>query len=318
MKIVVLDGYALNPGDLSWAPLQEMGELTVYDRTVEAEIIERAAEADILLTNKVPVRAHIIESLPQLKYIGVMATGYNIIDIACARKNNIIVSNIPGYSTPSVVQLTFSLLLELCYHTQRHSDAVVEGKWSASPDFCFWDFPLKELSEKTLGIIGLGSIGQQVADVAAAFGMSVLAYSRTQTNQSHRTNFRWVADPAELFAQADVISLHCPQTPQTENIINSQSLAMMKSSAIIINTSRGGLINAADLADALNEGRISAAGIDVLAVEPPPANNPLLGAKNCLITPHIGWATLEARSRLMNILANNLKTFIARNPTNTL
>lgn len=318
MKIVVLDGYALNPGDLSWAPLQEMGELTVYDRTVEAEIIERAAEADILLTNKVPVRAHIIESLPQLKYIGVMATGYNIIDIACARKNNIIVSNIPGYSTPSVVQLTFSLLLELCYHTQRHSDAVVEGKWSASPDFCFWDFPLKELSEKTLGIIGLGSIGQQVADVAAAFGMSVLAYSRTQTNQSHRTNFRWVADPAELFAQADVISLHCPQTPQTENIINSQSLAMMKSSAIIINTSRGGLINAADLADALNEGRISAAGIDVLAVEPPPANNPLLGAKNCLITPHIGWATLEARSRLMNILANNLKTFIAGNPTNTL
>lgn len=318
MKIVVLDGYALNPGDLSWAPLQEMGELTVYDRTVEAEIIERAAEADILLTNKVPVRAHIIESLPQLKYIGVMATGYNIIDIACARKNNIIVSNIPGYSTASVVQLTFSLLLELCYHTQRHSDAVVEGKWSASPDFCFWDFPLKELSEKTLGIIGLGSIGQQVADVAAAFGMSVLAYSRTQTNQSHRTNFRWVADPAELFAQADVISLHCPQTPQTENIINSQSLAMMKSSAIIINTSRGGLINAADLADALNEGRISAAGIDVLAVEPPPANNPLLGAKNCLITPHIGWATLEARSRLMNILANNLKTFIARNPTNTL
>lgn len=317
MKIVVLDGYTLNPGDLTWDALQALGGLVVYERTSENEILERAEDADILLTNKVSLSAKVINALPKLKYIGVMATGYNIIDMDAAKKRNITVTNVPGYSTASVVQLTFSLLLELCYRTQRHSDAVMEGKWSASPDFCFWDYPLTELSGKTLGIIGFGSIGQKVADVGTAFGMPILASSRTQTDQSSRKNFQWVARE-ELFAQADVISLHCPLTPETENIINTESLSLMKSSAKLINTSRGGLVNAQDLADALNDERISGAGLDVLATEPPPADNPLFKAKNCIITPHIGWATKEARLRLMDTMAGNIKAFLEGNPVNVL
>lgn len=317
MKIVVLDGYTLNPGDLSWDALQALGNLVVHERTSENEIVERAADADMLLTNKVPLSAKVINALPKLKYIGVTATGYNIIDMACAKERNITVTNVPGYSTASVVQLTFSLLLELCYRTQRHSDAVMEGKWSASPDFCFWDYPLTELSGKTLGIIGFGSIGQKVADVGAAFGMPILASSRTQTDQSSRKNFQWVARE-ELFSQADVISLHCPLTPETENIINTESLSLMKSSAKLINTSRGGLVNAQDLADALNNERISGAGLDVLATEPPPADHPLFRAKNCIITPHIGWATKEARLRLMDTVVENVKAFSQGNPVNVI
>lgn len=317
MKIVVLDGYTLNPGDLSWDALQALGNLVVHERTSENEIVERAADADMLLTNKVPLSAKVINALPKLKYIGVTATGYNIIDMACAKERNITVTNVPGYSTASVVQLTFSLLLELCYRTQRHSDAVMEGKWSASPDFCFWDYPLTELSGKTLGIIGFGSIGQKVADVGAAFGMPILASSRTQTDQSSRKNFQWVARE-ELFAQADVISLHCPLTPETENIINTESLSLMKSSAKLINTSRGGLVNAQDLADALNNERISGAGLDVLATEPPPADHPLFRAKNCIITPHIGWATKETRLRLMDTVVENVKAFLQGNPVNVI
>ncbi|NGM66643.1 D-2-hydroxyacid dehydrogenase [Sphingobacterium sp. SGR-19] len=317
MKIVVLDGYTLNPGDLTWDALQALGDLVVHERTSENEIIERAVDADMLLTNKVPLSAKVINALPQLKYIGVTATGYNIIDIACAKERNITVTNVPGYSTASVVQLTFSLLLELCYRTQRHSDSVMEGKWSASPDFCFWDYPLTELSGKTLGIIGFGSIGQKVADVGAAFGMPVLASSRTQTDQSHRKNFQWVARE-ELFAQADVISLHCPLTPETENLINAKSLSFMKSSAKLINTSRGGLVNAQDLADALNEDRLSGAGLDVLTTEPPRADNPLFRAKNCIITPHIGWATKEARLRLMDTVVGNIKAFLNGSPVNVI
>ncbi len=310
MKIVVLDGYAMNPGDLTWNGLQALGDVMIYERSSEKEIIERAKGAEIVLTNKVSLPAHIIEALPVLKYIGVMATGYNMIDMDCANKQGIVVTNVPGYSTPSVVQLTFSLLLELCYHTQRHSDAVMKGKWTASPDFCFWDYPLTELSGKTLGIIGFGSIGQKVADVGAAFGMSILAYSRTKTDQSHRKNFRWAAEQEELLAQADIVSLHCPLTPQTENLINAESLSIMKPSAVIINTSRGGLIDAQALADALNEGRISGAGIDVLPVEPPPIDNPLFNAKNCLVTPHIAWATKESRLRLMDVVIGNIKSFL--------
>ncbi|MBD1420635.1 D-2-hydroxyacid dehydrogenase [Sphingobacterium chuzhouense] len=317
MKIVVLDGYTLNPGDLSWDALEALGDLVVHERTSENEIVERAADADMLLTNKVPLSAKVINALPKLKYIGVTATGYNIIDMACAKERNITVTNVPGYSTASVVQLTFSLLLELCYRTQRHSDAVMEGKWSASPDFCFWDYPLTELSGKTLGIIGFGSIGQKVADVGAAFGMPILASSRTQTDQSSRKNFQWVARE-ELFAQADVISLHCPLTPETENIINTESLSLMKSSAKLINTSRGGLVNAQDLADALNNESISGAGLDVLATEPPPADHPLFRAKNCIITPHIGWATKEARLRLMDTVVENVKAFLQGNPVNVI
>ena len=309
MKIVVLDAYALNPGDLSWSGLEALGEVTLYDRTAPEEVVAHAQDAEVILTNKVPVNAEAIAALPQLRYIGVMATGYNIIDIAAAKARNITVTNVPGYSTASVVQLTFSLLLELCYHTQRHSDAVLEGRWASSKDFSFWDYPLTELAGKTLGIIGLGSIGRGVADVAAAFGMQVLAYSRTQTDQSHRANFSWLARPEEIFEQADVISLHCPQTPETENIVNREALKLFKPSAMLINTSRGGLVDAQALAEALNEGRIAGAGIDVLAVEPPPADHPLFKAKNCIITPHIGWATYEARTRMMDFLTENLQAF---------
>lgn len=318
MKIVVLDGYAMNPGDLAWDGLQELGDVVIFDRSSENEILERAEGAEMVLTNKVSLPAHIIEALPALKYIGIMATGYNMVDIDCANKRGIVVTNVPGYSTPSVVQLTFSLLLELCYHTQRHSDAVMKGKWAASPDFCFWDYPLTELSGKTLGIIGFGSIGQKVADVGTAFGMSILAYSRTKTDQSHRKNFRWAAEPDELLAQADIVSLHCPLTPQTENLINVASLSIMKPSAVIINTSRGGLIDAQALADALNEERISGAGIDVLAVEPPPVDNPLFKAKNCLITPHIAWATKESRLRLMGVVIGNITSFLNGQPVNVI
>ena len=317
-KIVVLDGYAMNPGDLTWDGLEQLGEVVIYDRSSEDEIVERAAGAEIILTNKVALPAHIIDALPTLKYIGVMATGYNMVDMDCAKKRNIIVTNVPGYSTPSVVQLTFSLLFELCYHTQRHSDAVIKGKWTASPDFCFWDYPLIELSGKTLGIIGFGSIGQKVADIGAAFGMSILAYSRTKTDQSHRKNFRWAEEQEELLSQADIVSLHCPLTPQTEHLINAQSLALIKPSAFIINTSRGGLIDAQALADALNEERIRGAGIDVLAIEPPPIDHPLFQAKNCLITPHIAWATKESRLRLLAVVIGNIKSFLSGQSVNVI
>lgn len=308
MKIVVLDGYALNPGDLSWAALEQLGEVVIYDRTSVDLIVERASDADVVLTNKVPLSSSVIAQLGRLKYIGVMATGYNIIDLEAARARNIIVTNVPGYSTASVVQLTFSLLMELCFRVQRHSDAVMEGKWAASPDFCFWDYPLVELSKKKLGIVGFGAIGQGVADVAVALGMQVLAYSRTETDQSHRKSFTWVG-LEELLTESDVISLHCPLTAQTENLINTESIRKMKSTSLLINTSRGGLIDAKALADALNEGLIAGAGVDVLRQEPPEVDHPLFGAKNCLITPHIAWATKEARGRCMQILVDNVKGF---------
>jgi glycerate dehydrogenase len=315
MKIVVLDGYTLNPGDLSWHALKNFGEVEIYDRTPEEEITARCQGAAIVLTNKVPLSRDTLNGLPSLKYIGVLATGYNVVDIDAAKDNGIVVANVPGYGTASVVQLTFALLLELCHHVQQHSDAVRRGKWSQSPDFSFWDYPLVELAGKTMGIIGLGDIGKKVADVAAAFGMNVLASSRTQTDQSSRKNFRWTTID-HLLEEADVVSLHCPLTPETKGLINQNKLARMKRSSFLLNTSRGPLLIEQDLADALNSDVIAGAGLDVLSMEPPSANNPLLHAKNCIVTPHIAWATKEARTRLMNMVVNNVAAFLNGKPVN--
>ncbi len=315
MKIVVLDGYALNPGDLSWERIQRLGETVIYDRTPAELTVERARGAEAILTNKTVIGEAELSQLDGLRYIGVLATGYNVIDVEAARKRNIIVTNVPAYSTGSVAQMTFALILELTLHVQRHSDAVFAGEWTASRDFCFWKYPLMELEGKTLGIIGFGRIGQAVADVAEAFGMNVLGYSRRQTDQSHRKKFRW-AEMDEIFRESDIVSLHCPLTPETKGLINRDNLAKMKKTALLINTSRGQVIVEEDLAEALNSGMIAGAGLDVLSEEPPKANNPLLSAKNCVITPHIAWATKEARVRLMNIAADNLEAFIAGHPIN--
>lgn len=315
MKIVVLDGFTLNHGDLSWNGLKRLGTVDIYDRTPVDKILERANGASILLTNKTPLSGELINQLPALQYIGVLATGYNIVDIEAAKAKGIIVTNVPGYSTASVAQLTFALLLELCHHIQRHSDAVLEGKWTRSADFCFWDYPLVELSGKTMGIIGLGAIGQRVADIATAFGMEIIATSRRQTDQSHRKNFKWV-NTFELLEQSDVISIHCPLLPETKGLINRNTLQQMKPSAFLLNTSRGPIVVDEDLADALNNNVIAGAGIDVLSIEPPSADNPLFKAKNCIITPHIGWATKEARTRLMENIVDNLLAFTSGKPVN--
>jgi glycerate dehydrogenase len=309
MKIVVLDGFTLNPGDLSWDRLFDLGEVVLHDRTPADKIKERSLEADVLITNKTPLTEETINELPQLKYVGVLATGYNIVDTSAAKRRNIIVTNVPSYSTMSVAQLTFALLLELCHHVQKHSDSVMEGKWAESVDFCNWDFPLIELSGKTLGIIGFGNIGKKVADIATVFGMNIIAASRHETDQSERKNFRW-AEINEVLAQADIVSIHCPLLPETKGLINADSLKRMKRSAFLLNTSRGPVVVEPDLADALNNGIIACAAIDVLSIEPPLKDNPLFKAKNCLITPHIAWATKEARGRLMDIAVNNLAAFI--------
>jgi len=315
MKIVVLDGYTLNPGDLSWDALSCLGNVTVHDRTPGKLIVERSQGADIVLTNKTPLDATILNQLPKLKYVGVLATGYNIVDTAFCKQKGIVVSNVPGYGTNAVAQFVFALMLELSLHVQKHSDGVFEGKWVNSVDFCFWHYPLIELTGKTLGIIGFGTIGQKVADIAAAFDMQVIAQSRTQTDQSRRKNFKWVSVD-ELLTTSDFISIHCPLTPETQNLINADSLRKMKSSAFLINTSRGPIVNDADLAWALNNNSIAGAGIDVLSKEPPPAGNPIFKAKNCIITPHIAWAAKEARARLMATVVDNLKAFIDGRPTN--
>jgi glycerate dehydrogenase len=317
MKIVVLDGYTLNPGDLSWDNLVNLGEVVLYDRTPADKIIERSVDAEFLLTNKTHLSEEIINSLPLLKYIGVLATGYNIVDIAAAKRNKIIVTNVPSYSTMSVAQLTFALLLELCHHVQRHSDSVMEGKWAQSPDFSYSVYPLIELSGKTIGIIGFGNIGKKVADIASVFGMNIMASGRNETDQSHRKNFRW-AEINEVLELADVVSLHCPLLPETRGLINAESLKRMKRSAFLLNTSRGPVVVEQDLADALNNGTIAGAGLDVSSTEPPSKDNPLLKAKNCLITPHIAWATKEARIRLMDIAVNNLKEYIKGKPINVI
>lgn len=315
MKIVILDGYTLNPGDLSWEGLKKQGNLTVYDRTAPADVVSRCEDAEIVFTNKTPVNAAALKRLPKLKYIGVLATGYNIVDVDAARELGIIVANVPGYGTSSVVQMTFALLLELTLHVQRHSDSVREGKWSRSADFCYWDFPLVELAGKTIGIIGMGHIGSKVADVASAFDMKVIGNSRTRTDQSYRKNFQWAEIP-DLLKTSDVVSIHCPLFPETRGLINKKNLSLMKKTAFLLNTSRGPIVVDEDLADALNRETIAGAGIDVLSTEPPPAGNPLFEAKNCIITPHISWATKEARARLMDIAVTNLEAFLAGKPVN--
>ena len=301
MNIVVLDGYTLNPGDLSWDALRELGSCEIYDRSAPDEIVPRSTSAEIVLTNKVKLNGEYISSVPTLKYIGVTATGYNIVDVAAARERKVIVTNVPTYGTQSVAQMTFALLLELTQHVGHHAQTVREGRWTRSPDFCYWDYPLIELDGLTLGIIGFGRIGKMVGQLAEAFGMKVLTYSRKQP----------VAEMETLFRRSDIISLHCPLTPQTEHLVNEKRLAWMKPTAFLLNTSRGPLIDESALAKALNEGRIAGAGLDVLAVEPPTADNPLLRAKNCLITPHIAWATRAARSRLMEAVVANVRAFLA-------
>ena len=315
MKIVVLDGYTLNPGDISWDGLEALGDVTIHDRTPADKVVERSIGAEVIFTNKTPISEEAINQLPSLKFIGVLATGYNIVNTEAAKAKGIIVSNVPGYGTASVVQMTMALLLELCLHVQRHSDSVMQGKWARSADWCFWDYPLVELAGKTIGIIGFGSIGQQVGDVATAFGMNIIGNSRNWTDQSQRKNFRWAEIP-ELLAQSDVVSIHCPLTPETKGLINKDSLRTMKKSAFLLNTSRGPIVVDDDLADALGNDVIAGAGIDVLSAEPPPADNPLFGAKNCIITPHIAWATKETRMRLMDATVNNLSAFINGKPVN--
>ena len=314
MKIVVLDGYAANPGDLSWDELKSLGECTVYDRTAPAEVLERAAGADILLTNKVVLDATTIAALPQLKYIGVLATGYNIIDTAAAKERGITVTNIPAYSTPSVAQMVFAHILNIAQHVQHYTDEIHKGRWTNSPDFCFWDTPLIELRGKKIGIIGLGQTGYNTARIAIGFGMKVCAYT-SKTNFQLPPEIRKM-ELDELFRECDIISLHCPLTDSTREMVNAERLRLMKPTAILINTGRGPLINEQDLANALNNGTIYAAGVDVLSQEPPRADNPLLSARNCYITPHIAWASTAARERLMQIMLENIKAYQDGKPVN--
>lgn len=313
MKIVILDGYTANPGDLDWGDLTQLGECTLYERTKRSEVVERAKEAEAILTNKTAIGSEEMDQLPQLKYIGVMATGYNIIDIDAAKKRGIVVTNIPEYSTNSVAQMVFAHLLNIAQQVQKHSDAVRKGKWSSSSDFCFWESPLVELHGKKIGIVGLGSIGKAVATIAKAFGMKVAAYS--SKSQSELGEIEKM-ELDSLFASCDIVSLHCPLTKETRNMVDKSRLRLMKKHAILINTGRGPLINEQDLANALNQGEIYAAGLDVLSKEPPKEDNPLLTAKNCFITPHIAWASYEARERLMSILAQNLAAFKEGHPIN--
>lgn len=307
MKIVVLDGYALNPGDLSWTGMEALGELTVYERTSPSEVLERSAGAEVLITNKTVITAEHMAALPQLKYIGVLATGYNVVDIDEARNRGIVVTNIPAYSTASVAQMVFAHVLNITQRVGYYATENANGRWTNSVDFCYWDTDLVELDGKKMGIVGLGNIGRATARIAQAFGMEVLVVTSKEQSALPEGMKKVTLD--ELFAQSDVVSLHCPLTPDTKEMVNAARLQTMKQSAILINTGRGPLVNEQDLADALNEGRIAAAGLDVLSVEPSVTGNPLLGARNCFITPHIAWATKEARVRLMDIAVNNLKSY---------
>ena len=315
MKIVILDGYALNPGDLDWSVLSPFGEVTVYDRTESEEMaIERLDRCQILLTNKFPITESLLAACPELRLICVQATGYNIVDCAAARKRGIPVCNVPSYSTDSVAQLTFALLLELCHKVGQHNTAVHQGAWCKSPDFCFWLSPQTELAGKTLGIIGLGSIGQAVARIGKAFGMDILAYSR-----SRRPECEGLATYVELdtlLERSHVVSLHCPLFPETEKLIHAQAIAKMRPGAMLINTSRGGLIDEQAVADALRSGKLRGAAVDVVSREPMVSTNPLLSAPNCIITPHIAWAPTESRIRLMNTLVENIEAFLAGKPKN--
>lgn len=314
MKIVALDGYAANPGDLSWDELKALGECTIYERTSPEEVLARAAGAEILLTNKVVLNAETIAALPELKYIGVLATGYNIVDVAAAKERGIIVTNIPAYSTDSVAQMVFAHILNIAQRVQHYTDEVRAGRWSQGPDFCFWDTPLIELRGKKIGIVGLGHTGYNTARIAIGFGMEVYAYTSKSPFQLPPEIKKMELD--EIFSTCDIVSLHCPLTDATRELVNAEHLKLMRPTAILINTGRGPLINEQDLADALNNGTIFAAGLDVMTQEPPRADNPLLSAKNCYITPHIAWASTAARERLMQISLENIKAYLDGKPVN--
>lgn len=302
MKIVVLDGYSLNPGDLSWGPLENLGELTVYDRTPPELVRERIGDAPIIFTNKTLLSRELLKDCPNLKYVGVLATGMNVLDVPYAQSLGLVVNNVPDYSTDAVAQLTIALLLELCHRTGEHSLSVMKGDWNRSPDFCYWHYPLIELAGKTMGLIGVGKIGQRTESIAKALGMKVLKTSRSMGEGC--------VSLEEVLRGSDVISLHCPLTPETQGMINRETLALMKEGVMLINTARGPLIQEQDLADALKSGKVYGAALDVVSKEPIEAENPLLGAPNCIITPHIGWAPKEARIRLMDIAASRLEGFI--------
>jgi glycerate dehydrogenase len=307
MTMVVLDGFTLNPGDLSWEGLKSLGHCEIHDRTAPNELAQRTADKEILLTNKTILNAEAIGSLPRLKYVGILATGTNVVDLQAARERGIPVTNVPAYSTASVAQATIALLLELTHGVGHHAQTVRQGRWSKSADFCYWDQPLIELSGLTLGIVGFGRIGRAVAELAHAFGMSLLVFA---PNPKPAPPFVRYVDLETLFRQSDVVSLHCPLTPQTQQLVNPERLSWMKPSAFLLNSSRGHLVDELALAKALDSGRIAGAGLDVLAVEPPAPDNPLLRARNCLITPHFAWASGAARLRLMNLAVENVHAFL--------
>jgi len=308
MKIIILDGYAENPGDLSWDGFAALGELTVYDHTPADQIIPRIGDAEIVITNKTPVSAQTFEACPSIRYVGVLATGYNVVDIEAARRRGVVVANVPAYSTASVAQHVFALLLELCHHVGHHNAAAQQGRWTTSRDFCFWDYPLIELAGKTMGIIGYGRIGRAVAEIARAFGMKVLAC------RAHGGEDTVALE--DVLRSSDVISLHCPLTADNTGMISRDAIAMMKDGVIIINTARGPLIDEPALREALLSGKVLGAALDVVSVEPIPADHPLLGLENCLITPHIAWAPKESRQRLMDVAVENLRSFLNGTPAN--
>ena len=317
MKIVILDGYTENPGDLSWDALAELGELTVYDRTSltdEQEAIGRIGDAEVVITNKTPLTAKVLDACPSIRYIAVLATGYNVVDVAYAREKGIPVSNVPTYGTASVAQFAIAMLLEICHHVADHSESVHRGDWAKCPDFCYWNSPLIELDHKVMGIIGFGRIGQQTGRIAKALGMKILAFDKNESESGRQIGE--YTDLDTLLASSDVIALHCPLFPDTKEIINAETIRKMKDGVIILNNSRGPLVAEQDLADALNSGKVYAAGLDVVSSEPIRNDNPLLKAKNCFITPHISWAPKESRQRIMDCTLENVKAYLAGNPVN--
>lgn len=315
MKIIVLDGYTLNPGDNPWTDVAKLAELTVHDRTPADQIVARARGADVVLTNKTPLSAETLASLPGLKFISVLATGFNVVDVAAARKLNIPVSNIPIYGTDSVAQFAFALLLDHCHHVAMHSQLVHQGEWTKRNEWCFWNTPLIELAGKKMGIIGFGRIGRRVGELASAFGMQVMAYDTYHGNEPTYKGFSW-GSLEDVFSQSNVVSLHCNLTAENKGMVNTQLLSRMKKEAVLINTSRGPLVNEADLAEALKKGLLAGAALDVVSEEPIKPTNPLLSAPNCLLTPHIAWGTLAARTRLMKTTAENIAAFVSGKPIN--
>lgn len=313
MKIVVLDGYAMNSGDLSWENLKKLGEVSIYDRTLESEVVERISDSEIVITNKVIIGKEVFEKCKNIKYVGVTATGYNVVDTNLAKELGVIVTNVPAYSTDSVAQLVFSFILEHSQNVSKYTESVKSGDWVNSKDFSYQKFPIIELAGKSLGIIGFGAIGKKVAEIGNAFGMDVLVNTRSPSADKINVNF---VSKEEIFKNSDFLTLHCPLNEETDELVNEKTLNLMKKSAILINTGRGGLVNEKDLANALNLEKIAGAGLDVLSTEPPKEDNPLLNAKNTYITPHVAWASYEARKRLMDVTINNVKSFIDGNPIN--